>query len=201
VPGLRGGQLTLALNASGGRLDLQTGAQSALWLPGLLEPAEVPLHRLQANLRWAREAGSQSSANWHVPQWSLSLANADLQGQWQGQWHPAPDGQGSGKLTLQGRIQRAQAATVHRYLPLNLPTEVRDYLRNALVQGRYEDVQVKIQGDLDKLPFAKPEDGTFFFTGELKDAELDMVPASLMSPGDVPWPRLRDLVRVRKPLR
>ncbi len=193
VPGLRGGQLTLALNASGGRLDLQTGAQSALWLPGLLEPAEVPLHRLQATLRWAREAGSQPSANWHVPLWSLSLANADLQGQWQGQWHPAPDGQGSGKLTLQGRIQRAQAATVHRYLPLNLPTEVRDYLRNALVQGRYEDVQVKIQGDLDKLPFAKPEDGTFFFTGELKDAELDMVPASLMSPGDVPWPRLRDL--------
>ena len=193
VPGLRGGQLTLALNASGGRLDLQTGAESALWLPGLLEPAEVPLHRLQANLRWAREAGSHSTANWYVPQWSLSLANADLQGQWQGQWRPAPNGEGSGKLTLQGRVQRAQAATVHRYLPLNLPTEVRDYLRNALVQGRYEDVQVKIQGDLDKLPFARPEDGTFLFTGELKDAELDMVPASLMSPGDVPWPRLRAL--------
>ncbi len=191
VPGLRGGQLTLALNAKGGRLDLQTGAGSALWLPGVLEPAEVPLHHMQASVRWAREAGS--SANWHVPQWSLRLANADLQGQWQGQWRPTPSGQGPGMLALQGRIQRAQAASVHRYLPLNLPSEVRHYLRDALVQGRYEDVQVQIQGDLDKLPFAKPEDGTFLLAGELKDAELDMVPASLMNPGEVPWPRLRAL--------
>jgi uncharacterized protein (TIGR02099 family) len=191
VPGLRGGQLTLALNAKGGRLDLQTGPGSALWLPGVLEPAEVPLHHMQASLRWARETGS--SANWHVPQWSLRLANADLQGQWQGQWRPTPNGQGPGMLTLQGHIQSAQAATVHRYLPLNLPLEVRHYLRDALVQGRYEDVQVQIQGDLDKLPFAKPEDGTFLFAGKLKDAELDMVPASLMNPGEVPWPRLRGL--------
>jgi uncharacterized protein (TIGR02099 family) len=189
VPGLRGGQLALALNAHGGRLDLQTGEGSALWLPGLIEPAEVPLQHMQASVRWAREAGSH--ARWHVPQWSLRLANADLQGQWQGQWRPAP--QGPGLLRLQGQIQRAQATAVHRYLPLNLPPEVRHYLRDALVQGRYENVQVQIEGDLDKLPFAKPEDGTFLFAGELKDAEFDMVPASLMTPGEVPWPRLRAL--------
>ena len=53
VPGLRGGQLTLALNAKGGQVDLQTSAGSALWLPGLIEPAEVPLQQLQARLRWA----------------------------------------------------------------------------------------------------------------------------------------------------
>ena len=194
VPGLRGGQLTLALNPSGGQLDLQTGADSALWLPGLLEPAEVPLHQLKASVRWARETDRRSpGGRWHVPQWSLSLANADLQGQWQGQWRPAPDGRSPGMLTLQGRIERAQAAAVHRYLPLNLPPEVRHYLRDALVQGRYEDVKVQIQGDLDKLPFARPEDGTFLFAGELKDAEFDMVPASLMTPGEVPWPRLRAL--------
>jgi uncharacterized protein YhdP len=194
VPGLRGGQLTLALNPSGGRLDLQTGADSALWLPGLIEPAEVPLHQLKASVRWARETDRHSPAGrWHVPQWSLRLANADLQGQWQGQWRPAPDGLGPGMLALQGRIERAQAAAVHRYLPLNLPHEVRHYLRDALVQGRYEDVKVQIQGDLGKLPFARPEDGTFLFAGELKDAEFDMVPASLMTPGEVPWPRLRAL--------
>ena len=194
VPGLRGGQLTLALNASGGRLDLQTGADSALWLPGVLEPAEVPLHQLKASVRWARETSGRSPAGrWHVPQWSLSLTNADLQGQWQGQWQAAPHGRGPGILTLQGRIQRVQAAAVHRYLPLNLPPEVRHYLRDALLQGRYEDVQVQVQGDLDKLPFARPEDGTLLFAGELKDAELDMVPASLMNPGEMAWPRLRDL--------
>jgi uncharacterized protein (TIGR02099 family) len=194
VPGLRGGQLTLALNANGGRLDLQTGADSALWLPGVLEPAEVPLHQLKASVRWARETGRRGPAGrWHVPQWSLSLANADLQGQWQGQWQPAPHGRGPGLLTLQGRIQRAQAAAVHRYLPLSLPPEVRHYLRDALVQGRYDNVQVQVQGDLDKLPFASPKDGTFLLDGELKDAELDMVPASLANPGEMPWPRLRAL--------
>ncbi len=194
VPGLRGGQLTLALNAHGGRLDLQTGQGSALWLPGLIEPAEVPLHQMQASLRWARDVGKgQTPGPWHVPQWSLRLTNADLQGHWQGQWRPDPKGQGPGILRLQGLIQRAQATAVHRYLPLNLPPEVRHYLRDALVQGRYEDVQVHIQGDLDKLPFAQPEDGTFLLAGTLKDAEFDMVPASLMTPGEVPWPRLRAL--------
>ncbi len=191
VPGVRGGQLTLTLNTKGGRLDLQTGKGSALWLPGLLEPAQVPLHHMQASVSWARAA--DTTAGWHVPQWSLSLANADLQGQWQGQWQPGIQGQGPGLLNLQGRIHRAQAAAVHRYLPLNLPTEVRHYLRDALVQGRYEDVKVKIRGDLNKLPFAKPEEGTFLFAGELKDIVLDMVPASVMTPGEVPWPRLRAL--------
>jgi uncharacterized protein (TIGR02099 family) len=194
VPGLQGGHLTVALSASGGRLDLKTGSGSALWLPGVLEPAQVPLHQLQASVRWARETGSDTTPGaWHVPQWSLRLANADLQGQWQGQWHPSAQARGPGVLTLQGRIQRAQASAVHRYLPLNLPREVRHYLRDALVQGRYENVQVQIQGDLDKLPFARPEDGTFFFSGQLRDGELDMVPASLMRQGDVPWPRLRAL--------
>lgn len=193
VPGLRGGQLTLAMTTNGGQLDLQTGAGSAIWLPGLLEPSEVPLQKLQASLRWAREAGRTANPSWHVPHWSLSLANADLQGQWQGQWRPAPSGQGPGILSLQGRIQRAQAAAAHRYLPLNLPAEVRHYLRDALVQGRYENVRVQIQGDLDKLPFARPEDGTFLFAGVLKDVELNMVPAFLMKPGEIPWPRLRAL--------
>lgn len=191
VPGLRGGQLTLELNANGGRLDLQTGAGSALWLPGVLEPAQVPLQQMQASVRWEREAGN--GARWHVPQWSLSLANADLQGQWQGDWRPSPHGQGPGILSLKGRIQRAQAAAVHRYLPLNLPPKVRHYLRDALVQGRYDNVQVHIQGELDKLPFARPEDGTFLFSGQLKNAEFDMVPPSLVTPGELPWPRLRAL--------
>ncbi len=193
VPGLRGGQLTLAMNTRGGQLDLQTGAGSALWLPGLLAPSEVPLQQMQASLRWARETDSSAETHWHVPHWSLSLANADLKGQWQGQWRPGASGQGPGILSLQGTIQRAQAASVHRYLPLNLPLAVRHYLRDALVQGRYQNVQVNIQGDLGKLPFAQPEDGTFLFSGDLKDAELDMVPASVMNPGEVPWPRLRRL--------
>ncbi|MEY3613257.1 MAG: hypothetical protein RJB14_2979 [Pseudomonadota bacterium] len=191
LPGLRGGHLSLTLNANGGQLDLKTGSGSALWVPGLLEPSQVPLDRLHANMRWARETGNHGG--WHVPQWSLNLANADLQGQWQGQWRPAPQGQGPGILSLKGHIHRVQAAAVHRYLPLNLPSEVRHYLRDAWVQGRYQNVKVHIQGDLNKMPFARPEDGTFLISGELKGAELDMVPASLMSPGTVPWPRLRAL--------
>jgi uncharacterized protein (TIGR02099 family) len=194
VPGLRGAQLTLVLNAGTGHLEVQMGKGSTLWLPGVLETAEVPLHELKASVRWAHDTGRRNPAgSWHVPQWSLRLANADLQGQWQGQWRPTLNGQGPGVLTLQGRIQRMQAAAVHRYLPLSLSPQVRQYLRDALVQGHCEDVQVQIKGDLDKLPFAKPEDGQFFFSGQLKGAELDMVPAFLMRPGEIPWPRLRSL--------
>ena len=53
VPGLSGGQLTLAMTANGGRLDLQTGEGSTLWLPGLLEPSKVSLQEMHAGLSWA----------------------------------------------------------------------------------------------------------------------------------------------------
>jgi uncharacterized protein (TIGR02099 family) len=96
-------------------------------------------------------------------------------------------------LTLDGKIDKLHAAAVHRYLPVGLPASVRNYLRDALVQGTYSDVNVNIKGDLAKLPFKDPKDGEFRFSGRLKDVLLDMVPPALLPPGGSAWPRLSSL--------
>ncbi len=171
----------------GGQVSVRMGDNSALWLPGVLSPAEVPLQQLQASARWERQTGP-SGDTWRVPQWTLKMANADLRGEWRGQWQALPEG--PGQLTLDGTIDKAHASAVHRYLPLSLSKAVRDYLREALVQGTYSGVNVKIKGDLAKLPFANPKDGEFRFAGRVKDVVFDMVPASLLPAGGAPWPRL-----------
>lgn len=187
LPGVRGADVNLEMRQDGGLMTVRMGDNSALWLPGVLSPAEVPLQQLQASARWERLSGPAGNT-WGVPQWTLKMANPDLRGEWRGQWQALPDG--PGKLTLDGTIEKASASAVHRYLPLSLPGSVRSYLRDALVQGTYTGVSVKIRGDLAKLPFANPQDGEFRFAGRLKDVVLDMVPVALLPSGGAPWPRL-----------
>lgn len=187
-PGVQGAQAQLKLNQDGGRIDIQMGADGAVFLPGVLQESEVRTESLRAHATFKREA-----AQWHVPEWKLELANADLQGEWQGQWHAAASGHGPGVLDLQGKIKRGDFSQAHRYLPLSLPAHVRQYVQDAVVKGSYSDVQVKIKGDLAKLPFANPKEGDFRFAGHLQDVELDYLPASLLAANSLPWPRLHKL--------
>eukprot|EP01031_Cornospumella_fuschlensis_P022807 gene22807-27784_t len=211
-PGLRGAQVKLDLSEAGGRVQLNMGEGSALFLPGVLEEAEVPVRSLKADATWKR-----LNARWDVPQWQLKFANADLQGQWHGQWHsapqlkmpgpahvpkqkqapgPAPE-QGAGVLDLQGQFTQIHAARAHRYLPTMLPVQVRHYVRDALLKGSYNNVQVKIKGDVSRLPFANAKDGEFRIAGRLRDVDFDYVPAAFtpasVPPKSLPWPRLTGL--------
>jgi uncharacterized protein (TIGR02099 family) len=187
-PGVQAAQARLSLNQDGGRIDLDMGADGAVFLPGILDNAEVPVQALHAQAVFKRVA-----AQWQVPEWKLQLTNADLQGDWHGQWRAPANGKGLGVLDLQGQIKRADAAKAHRYLPTTLPADVRQYVRDALVKGTYSNVQVRIKGDLDKVPFANPKEGEFRFAGRVQDVELDYMPAALLPAKSLPWPRLHKL--------
>nr|WP_315236046.1 YhdP family protein [uncultured Limnohabitans sp.] len=187
-PGIKSAQTKLNLNQDGGRIDLDMGADGALFLPGILEDAEVRVQALRAHAVFKREA-----KQWQVPEWKLKLSNADVQGEWQGQWRAAANGSGPGVLDLQGQIKQLNASRAYRYLPITLPAGVRQYVRDAVAKGVYSDVQVKIKGDLAKMPFADPKEGDFRFAGRVRDIELDYIPAALLPSKSLPWPRLHKL--------
>ena len=187
-PGLRGAQVQLKMNQAGGQIQLDMNHDGAVILPGVLEEPSVPVDNLHAQARWQRKDG-----RWDVPQWSLQLSNPDLQGQWQGQWHASAQEGEAGVIDLQGQISQAQANRVHRYLPTVLPASVRQYVRDAVVKGTYSGVQIKIKGDIARIPFVHPQEGEFRFAGRLNDVELDYVPASLMPHNSAAWPRLHGL--------
>lgn len=187
-PGLKGAQAKVSMTQDGGQVEVSMGPDGAVFLPGILEDAEVRVQALHAEATFKREADQ-----WHVPQWQLKLTNADVQGEWHGKWQAAANGGGPGTLDLQGQIKQINASQAHRYLPVTLPANVRQYVRDAVVKGTYSDVQVKIKGDLARLPFANPKEGEFRFAGRVRDIELDYLPAALLPPKSLPWPRLHKL--------
>lgn len=186
-PGGRGLKLALQFGAEGGQAQLEVGAGGHLRLPGVWEDEQLPLQHLQAQARWKAQGGG-----WSVPQWSVQLRNDDLRGQASGQWQPAA-GSRWGVLDLQGQIDSARADRVHRYLPKALPEKVRHYVRESIRGGQVQALQVRIKGDLDKLPMPQPGDGEFRFSGQLKGVDMAYVPAPWLAPGQLPWPALREI--------
>ncbi len=185
-PGLQGAQLSAQFSQQGGQLQIKMGSGGQLSWPGLLEEDTVALQQLQSDVRWQLRDGQWASA-----QWKTQLANDDLQGQTQGQWRATASG--PGVIDLQAQVPRAQVNRLYRYLPRHLPADVRLYVRDSLRKGMLSGWQVRIKGDLAKLPMPEPRDGEFRFAGHLDGVDMAYVPPSLLPAGSLPWPSLQGL--------
>lgn len=189
-PGVRGATIDFDLNQAGGRatLALQDGQ---LELPGVFEVPTLEFAQLATDLQWKIDGESISV---QLP--NLKFSNADAQGEAQIKWQTsepaAARGRGRfpGVLDLQGSMSRADVARIHRYLPLEVERDVRDYLRDALAQGRASGVRYRVKGDLDNFPFADPKQGEFRVSASVRDATYVYVPRSLQPAGALPWPAL-----------
>lgn len=186
VPGLQNANLDFNLTQAGGKLtlDMDKGSVS---LNGILDNPWVPVETLQADVSW-----SVKNELLQVPQWRLKMRNADVTADLNGHWHMNKDG-GPGTLDLQGRLLRADAAQVYRYLPKIWPADVRQYVQDAFTKGEISQMAVRIKGDLKDLPFANPKSGEFRLAGKVRDLNMNYVPTRLQAAGDLPWPALTGL--------
>jgi uncharacterized protein (TIGR02099 family) len=190
-PGVRGLDAELTLDQDGGqaRLALEQGAVLAAdWLP----IGEVPVDHLSGQLRWHHDPRRQ----WTVQLQNLHLSNAHAQGQvnlsWRSPERPA-DLQDLGTLDVQAQLNRADVAQLHRYLPLGIPQQARDYVRLALLAGRATQVRFDVQGPLAQLPWPDAKQGHFRVQAQVQDGKLAYVPPALQDAGDAPWPALADV--------
>ena len=190
-PGIGGADLDFSLSPSGGQAELRLD-NGHLDLPGVFAQPRVALQGLQAGLSW-RVAGEQITVE--VPR--LLLRNPDLEAELQLSWRSADPTQSPararfpGVLELDGRILRADATQVVRYLPLNVGPATKTWLRSAIVSGRIEQALVRVRGDLWKFPYQQPGSGVFTLEAPLHDVQLDYAPAHLLPPGSPPWPTLQ----------
>lgn len=196
--GVQGVHLSGQFSQKGGQLQWKMPEGGELRWPGLLEEDRLAVQKLQGELSWHLHGQQLASA-----QWKAQLANEDLQGQTQGQWQARPGG--PGVLDLQAQLPRVEAARIHRYLPRVLSAEVRHYVRDSVRQGRVTGLQVRVKGDLAKLPMPHSKDGEFRFAGRLQDVEMAYVPPAMLPAGSRPWPALQalqgDLVFERQGMR
>ena len=185
--GLQGAQLSAQWSAQSGQAKLSIGEGGWLAWPGLLPEARLAVQQLQLEGRWQMQGERLGQV-----QGQLQLRNEDLQGQAKALWRPTEAGH-PGWLDLQAQVGKARAERVHRYLPLSLPAEVRRYVQESVRAGTVSQLNVRIKGDLDKVPMRQAKDGEFRFAAHLHDVDMAYVPPHLLGAGSKPWPALQGL--------
>ena len=159
---------TLDFNEAGGRL-AAAGRKVVLIFPGLFAEPVVPLEAVDARLSWQHRPRRTIVEIEH-----LRFSNADAAGELAG--HYATGGKGLGEVDLSGRLTRARATRVYRYLPLVIAEPVRDWVRDAIRAGTSGDVRFVLRGDLLDFPFSQPDSGLFRVEAALADGTLAYAP-------------------------
>lgn len=170
-PGVRGAAVDFDFSEAGGKARLVI-ANGALDLPGVFEEPVLPLDQLAADLQW-QVSGERISASVS----GLRFSNPDAQGEGQASWRT---GEGKarwpGVLDLQASLSRADGTRVWRYLPLKVPKNARDYVRDAVQQGQASDARFRVKGNLRDFPFGDGKAGEFKVNAKVANATFAFVP-------------------------
>lgn len=87
----------------------------------------------------------------------LRFKNADLDGEIKGQYTVSAQRSSADKTLglaqLSGEFARADLAQLHRYMPLSLSADARDWLRHTISQGQANRLQFTLNGELSRFPF------------------------------------------------
>ncbi len=188
-PGLAQADVAVTATEVGGRADLVM-QQGWLAFPGVFEEPRIPLDQLQARVDWTRRAVAGAAPDWSVKVSQASFANADAAGTLDATWRTATAGERNaqgqplprlpGVLQMDGRLARGEATRVWRYLPLSIPPDTRDYVRQAFRSGHAEGVTFEVKGELDAFPFKDDVGGRFRVRVPVRQVVMDYVPPTLL---------------------
>jgi len=193
APGVTGLDLDFDFDQQGGQARLAM-LDGSVDLPGIFQQPLIAVTSLAAEARWQRQ-GERLALQLD----KLKFANADAAGEAQIKWQtadPAESASGAlypGVLDLQASLSRAEGKQVHRYLPLVIDQEARDYVRDAVLGGQATAVRFQVKGEIDQLPEVDPQKGIFKISAQVAGVSLAYVPPSLQEAADLPWPRLTEL--------
>lgn len=202
-PGIEKANIDLMVTEKSGTADVSIEA-GKLTFPGLFQEPDIPLHQLDTHVQWHLEPqGPDGPPRWMVEIPQVKASNDDFQVEAQGKWSSNPrtnePGVNPGILNLSGKLRGARGDRVHRYLPQDIPLEVREYLSLALRGGKLGEITFGVRGDLNDFPFHAPlaggrPTGEFRIAGRVEDLTLAYIPDA-PAQGDEPpvispWPPL-----------
>ena len=171
-------QLSGSVDASekGGTLYLAS-RDAAILLPQVFEEPHLVLDTLDAGLSWGFPNGQLE-----VKLDQLIFANTDAAGNMSATYRALPDT--PGYIDLTGRLTRASATAVYRYMPKKLSDNIHRWVKDAVEGGQSSDVRFKVRGNLFDFPFIDPRSGDFQVAIKLEGGRLFYADA---------WPRASDI--------
>ncbi len=152
LPALKGVAGVIEASEKSGTLQIKSGAARLEW-PELFKDA-IDLESVAGQTSWTRDGKSLQ-----LKFTDIAYANADLAGTLQGVYQSVPDQPGIADIT--GKLTRANARHVMRYMPLPVGRSAREWMEKAFVAGTSSDVSFKVKGDLRDFPFEGDRGGTF----------------------------------------
>ncbi len=133
--------------------------------------APLTFDAFRGKLLWKRSVAVDSSVNLHVDASDMEVGNADALAKFAGSWDN--DKLGPGVSNISGTLVRADATSVHRYLPTSVSTHTRDWLRQAIVKGEARDARFTVKGALWHFPFHNDQHGVFEIDAQVAGGVLD----------------------------
>lgn len=198
IPGIVNLSGHIEANERGGTLSLAS-RDAVLQLPAWFAEPALPFERLNVRATWS----FQDQDRLLLDLQEFAFVQDGISGYLKGR-HLLPLGtreaRGPGTVDLSGRFERIDVGKVKRYLPLQTPPELREWLTGALLGGTVEDVRLTLKGDLADFPFPAPRAGSrpkgeFRIAGRIVNGRLNYAP-DRFAPGTrkPEWPVIEQIM-------
>ncbi len=170
-------------------------AKSSVFAPLTLDFGELFIEPLKlgdvsGTFEWKQlSAATQGSGSviakrsvWQVRTDGATFENEDAKAKVAGSWQSDELGPGIAKLA--GKIERASAAAVHKYLPTTLGEGARKWVKAGILEGKAVDANFAIEGPLWHFPFVDQKLGKFELVAPVTGVTVDYADG---------WPRAENV--------
>jgi len=196
IPGFENLSGSLEANDKGGSFVLDSKDLS-LRLPSYFVDPLMPFSRLNMHAQWQFVEQDKLVFQIHRMDVQQEGMRAVLSGKHIMSMRHGADAQ-PGEVDFTGSISGFDLKQLDRYIPAAAEEHLRHWLLNSILDGKANDVSVRVRGDLAHFPFhntdgKKAHKGEFLIKGNLAGAKLDFSAGALNEEGKPLWPVIEDI--------
>lgn len=189
IPGFDNVSGTISANEKGGRLRLDS-RELKLQLPSYFVDPEMPFDRFVLQSKW--EIQNNQSLRFEIQ--NLEFDQNGAHGTLRGTHRRDLDQADLGEVEMQGELDGFDLRTITRYIPEKTPEHLRHWLSTALLDGKANNVSLRLKGRLQDFPFSSQDgksrsNGEFIVKGNIANGKLNFLPGVYAKDGVAPfWP-------------
>ncbi len=195
IPEFEGLSGEVSADQSGGKLNVQ-GDHAKISLLNLFSNPDFKFDQLDLRSSWSFKNREHININISSLQFLQDGIQASVSGQY---LLPLKNfDSSSGSIDLKVHIPDIALSKVYRYLPLTIPRDTRSWMAGALLDGKGENIDIIVQGNLDDFPFEVKKSGdkplgVFKINGNIIGGKLDPDYGLVHSNRTSAWPKLEDI--------